>query len=422
MRDLPLVLLLSLTTVACNVSVKILSFGGNGMIGSEVLSRLFARDDGTDYEVTLVSRGNWPFDSAERIMPNLKRAVVCDRAKDAECAGLEDCDINTLHYCKELMEVVNATERFDYVLDFSGYEAKWVHDAIHTLKGKVGYYVFISTDSVYEVCDAKEATDRVKSKEEDAVRPTDNDKRDELRHGDPYGDAKLGSEEALNDQRNDEGGFPWVALRFSDVIGPRDNTFRWIVYHLWIKFYHDLQLPLHVPQGMENVTASFTYVDDAASSIILAMDGKEKVWDQAYNIAMEEEFTLPKTLAKIADMLEVNGTETSPNSIEESFFIYPTVFKGPVDISKAKDELGFVPTSADTAFRETVRWYEEAFTSREKEREDMLKRFQDFVIPRNKRDHLLAAVGRSLQKKGIVKKKYRSLRKGDLEDLEHEEL
>ncbi len=397
---------------------RVLAFGGNGMIGSEVLTRLISRGG---YDIVQVSRGNWPFDSAERVKPHLEAAIVCDRAKDAECAGLPDCDVNTLHYCEDFMKVVNATDKFDYVLDFSGYEAKWVHDAIAVLKDKVGYYVYISTDSVYEVCDAKQDISQ-RSVEGDAVRPRDGEKRDELRKGDPYGDAKLGSEEALRDQRREEGGFPWVALRFSDVIGPRDNTFRWILYHLWIKFYHDLNLPLHVPEGMENVTASFTYVEDAAAAIILAMDGRERVWDQAYNIAMEEKFTLPKMLSKIAETMRINGTETSGDSIEGSFFIYPTVFKGPVDVTKAKETLGFVPTSADTAFKATVAWYEEAFVKREAEREDMIKRFSNWVVPQRLRDTLHAAVGRVLEKSGIVKKKYHRKRKGDLEELERDEL
>ena len=392
---------------------KILSFGGNGMIGSEVLSRLLAREAG--YDITVVSRGNWPFDSGERVRPHVS-AVKCDRAKDAECAGLPDCDINTLHYCVDLMSVVNATDRFDYVLDFSGYEAKWVHDAIHALKGKVGYYVFVSTDSVYEVCEERQS-DSDRSSELDAVRPKDADKKDKLRMSDPYGDAKLAAEEALGDQRGEEGGFPWVALRFSDVIGPRDNTFRWILYHLWIKFYHDLEIPLHVPEGMQNVTASFTYVNDAASAIILAMDKREDAWNTAYNIAMEEKFTLPDMLSRMAETLKIPNTTTSGESVEGSFFIYPTVFRGPVDVSKAKLVLGFEPTDAEKAFRETALWYEEAFSTREAEREDMLKRFTKWVVPRSHHDRLLAAVGRVLGD-AVTKKKYRSKRKGELGDLD----
>ena len=51
-----------------------------------------------------------------------------------------------------LLKIVNATEKFDFVLDFSAYEAKWVHDAVGILQGKLdkdtGVYLYISSDSV----------------------------------------------------------------------------------------------------------------------------------------------------------------------------------------------------------------------------------------------------------------------------------
>ena len=43
---------------------NLLSFGGNGMIGSAVLDRLIKTDV---YEVTMVSRGSWHYDSNLRI-------------------------------------------------------------------------------------------------------------------------------------------------------------------------------------------------------------------------------------------------------------------------------------------------------------------------------------------------------------------
>ena len=49
------------------------------------------------------------------------------------------------------MKIIQETERFDVVLDFSGYEPKWIHDNCQVLRGKVGVYIYISTDSVYEV-------------------------------------------------------------------------------------------------------------------------------------------------------------------------------------------------------------------------------------------------------------------------------
>ena len=43
---------------------NLLSFGGNGMIGSAVLDRLIKTDA---YHVTMVSRGSWHYDSNLRI-------------------------------------------------------------------------------------------------------------------------------------------------------------------------------------------------------------------------------------------------------------------------------------------------------------------------------------------------------------------
>jgi hypothetical protein len=39
--------------------------------------------------------------------------------------------------CPDLKALIESTALFDLVLDFSGYEAKWIHDNCVVLKGKV---------------------------------------------------------------------------------------------------------------------------------------------------------------------------------------------------------------------------------------------------------------------------------------------
>lgn len=56
----------------------------------------------------------------------------------------------------------------------------------------------------------------------------------ELESGESYGHRKLQIEEELARQR-EEGGVPYVSLRLPDVIGPRDNTYRWWIYQTWIR-------------------------------------------------------------------------------------------------------------------------------------------------------------------------------------------
>jgi hypothetical protein len=63
------------------------------------------------------------------------------------------------------------------------------------LDGKVGHYVYISTDSVYEVC--VQPNHKGGRKEEDAKRPSDKSERDRLKEEDDYGDNKLEVEEVL---------------------------------------------------------------------------------------------------------------------------------------------------------------------------------------------------------------------------------
>ena len=146
------------------------------------------------------------------------------------------------------MKIINTTERFDFILDFSAYEPKWVHDTIDMMKKKkVGLYVYISSDSVYEVSNPK--TTRRLSVEDDAVRPEDLKLRKKLAKDEPYGNAKLGGEEALADQTH----FPWVAFRYADVIGPRDVTKRFAFYHTWLMFYDDINIPFHLPSKVESV-------------------------------------------------------------------------------------------------------------------------------------------------------------------------
>ena len=89
--------------------------------------------------------------------------------------------------------------------------------------------------------------------EEDAIRPEDLSIRKKLNQQDPYGNAKFGGEEVLQDQNSKENGFPWVAFRYADVIGPRDVTRRFAFYHTWLKFFNDIKVPFYMPQKLDKV-------------------------------------------------------------------------------------------------------------------------------------------------------------------------
>ena len=82
---------------------KILVLGGDGLLGSETVARLKLRG----HDVTVLNRGTWYWDSAERIKP-VVTFIQCDRNKLNACS-------------QKLQDVTREKIFFDVVMDFSGY-------------------------------------------------------------------------------------------------------------------------------------------------------------------------------------------------------------------------------------------------------------------------------------------------------------
>lgn len=188
---------------AASPKTEILVLGGNGFIGSQTTTNLLEKG----HNITLLSRGNTYYDSEKKIKPFISRHIVCDREKSL---SLE---------CKELDE---DRTNYDVVIDFSSYSPKQMLEMVKSLAGRVGLYVFISTEAVYEVS-TKNHTNP--TREDEAIRPISPRRRRELQKEVPYGDQKLACEELLEHQQK-QGGFPFLILRLPVVIGPRDTTFR----------------------------------------------------------------------------------------------------------------------------------------------------------------------------------------------------
>ena len=325
---------------------KILVFGGNGFIGASTVKRLIQR--GAD--VAIVNRGNWYWDSYNRIRPHVL-PIVCDRK-------------TSLVKCRDLATFIRNVN-LDAVVDFSAYNPYEVREAVAVLRGKVRLYIYISTDSVYEVCEKNHAGP---SRETDASRPETKEEQDKLNSQDDYGHRKLQGEEVLMLQRQD-GGFPFVALRLPDVIGPRDSTYRWWIYQLWVKVSQYINKPVTIPQSLRNQPISFVYVDDVAEAVVRVINAGAKVYDQAINIAYPDVITLPQLLNDIKTVLGVKNVTFENENTERPMFFYPSVKKGPIDVSKALDLLGWQPTPWEEVVKTTVDFYEAAITDRKYSRQ-----------------------------------------------------
>ena len=79
---------------------------------------------------------------------------------------------------------------------------------------------------------------------------------------------------------------------------------------MWVTFYPEIDRPVYMPAHVADKIESLTYVEDVAQAVLKVIEKGEQVWDEAYNIALEEEFTLANILLRMRDglgMKEVLG-------------------------------------------------------------------------------------------------------------------
>ena len=175
--------------------------------------------------------------------------------------------------------------------------------------------------------------------------------------------------------------FPYVILRLPDVIGGRDGTHRWWIYQLWVTLEagmaeKDNSGKVTVPTFTDGHHMSFVLADDVADLIVemffVEMDVLDK---QIYNLGWEETFTLRYILDGMAEELQVKDKVEVVDEEQGNFYLYPSVKRGPVDVSKAYENLSWRPTDWDEAFAETVQFYNDAMSNEAftKERDNVIQ-------------------------------------------------
>lgn len=331
---------------------NVLVFGGNGFIGSTAIDKML--QEYPDASITIVNRHNWYWDSEKRIKPRVELVLYCDRQ-------------NNITDCKALVEFIESQKHFDVVVDFSAYTGHSVREVSQLLRNKVDLYFLISTDSVYDVC--LKSHDGF-SKEEDCVRPENDAEREELNRFNDYAHRKLQTEEVIIEQRLEEGGFNFIILRLPDVIGPRDGTYRWWIYQLWVKLAKEIpEKPIRIPKFLDDYPMSFVYVDDVAKLIVDLFKAPPQVRDQVINLAWQETYTMKDLLDAIEDVLLVQSKVVIDEERQGHFYMYPSVRKGPVAVEKVKSLVGWKTTPFKEAIKTTVDFYENAMVDKEFEQQ-----------------------------------------------------
>lgn len=291
--------------------------------------------------------------------------------------------------CPEIQTLLADGTVFDLVVDFSAYKPDKISQTLAALRGRVKLYVYISSDSVYEVTYPTSGHAGL-SREQDAQRPDSGVERDRLRKLDSYGHYKLAGEEVLRSQD----AVPYVILRLPDVIGARDSTNRWWPYQLWIQFYDVIRRPLMVPPAVQNLMTSYVYVKDVADLIARLGDEPETFRNLIVNVALEGPKGLAHVLDGIRTELNVADVEYDVTASESNFNLFPSVTRGPVDVSKLKSLLDWSPTPWNVVFRDIVGFFKSAIGKFPHEREEAVDFLLHHVVPPKNKEKFLEALNK----------------------------
>ncbi|KAH9496041.1 hypothetical protein Btru_014994 [Bulinus truncatus] len=340
---------------------QILIYGGNGFIGTKTAELLIE----AGHKLTLVNRGNWYWDSAFTVKPFVQH-IKCDR-------------LHPIEKCPELQEYIYNVEKIDAVIDFSAYQVQALEKSLNLVHRKTKLYIYISTDSVYDVCIKNHEGLTLES---DAIRPESEEMRASFQASENYGHRKLQCEEYLSQFNSEKCTLPYIILRLPDVIGPRDNTYRWWIYQLWMKLQPYLEQKIIVPSNFEKQPMSLVYVDDVAALLKkLVQNDYPNAYYQTFNLALNEKFSLKQFLEDMISELNITDVNITVVDNPNAIRLFPSVKSGPIDTTKAEQMLQWKPTKWSQVLRDTCSFYEQAIKLYylDRPRNDVVKTMQTYL-------------------------------------------
>jgi nucleoside-diphosphate-sugar epimerase len=261
--------------------MKILVIGGNRYFGKSLVQRLLNKG----HQVTLLNRGNRQDDFGAQV-----KRIHCDR-RDEEALARE------LHQ-----------ESFDLVYDQVCYDLLEASAACEVFNGRVGRYIFTSTQSVYPPSGKDLKEEAFDAKKYHFSRVTT--------QGEDYGESKRQAEATFFRQAS----FPVVAVRFPVVLDAQDPTGRF-------QFHRDRigqGLPLYFPR----LDAKISFISKEDAARVLEFLGSLS-YTGPVNAASPEPIRLEDFLAEFEHKLrrhavlsETKSTEAhSPYGLEEDWYM-----------------------------------------------------------------------------------------------------
>ena len=267
--------------------------------------------------------------------------------------------------------VLSSKHRWLGVVDFCAYEVEDIRDSLpREIFDIMPIYVFISTDSVYEVFDEIGAQVRVDetitSDESAAVTPS----RDE------YGWNKLLCEKYLYENKGEY--CRPIFLRLPDVLGTYDDTLR--LWALWLWIESGFPMKLENPKQI----VSFCAAEDVAVVIVKCLTIPE-VPSGPFNIACDEDqWTMTEFVKEMGCGLGIGRGRFMR--------LLPSVDhrNAPLDCSKARKYLEFKPTPLREVIEKCIEWFDCA-------KDEFHKQFEECLckLPRQVRSEYCHKMGLS---------------------------
>ncbi|XP_063692743.1 uncharacterized protein LOC134824701 [Bolinopsis microptera] len=328
-------------------------FGGNGQIGAAVVQMLLKQN----YQITTLNRGSDYYNSRNTKSPKVT-VLECDRFK-----GLKK-------QCPAFMEYLAANAHVDVVVDLNAFTTRYMKESADLFKTiNVGVYLFISPDNVYDVSIKRH---HGPTKETDTERPVDKEEYETYADVDRFGHYKLLAEEYLASS-----GLNYLIFRAPDVIGARDTSSKFWIYHMWVKYYETLNTPIHMPYEIKELVSSYVYLDDVVQAFKKGIESE--VRNETFNIAFKEPVTLTTLLLEISHVLESPIKFNHEVTTDNSYHLYPSSARGQLDISKAEFMLDFKPTKLTSAVKKTVNYYERAQKLFDSERRKVMEELSNNI-------------------------------------------
>jgi len=314
--------------------MKLLVTGGAGFIGAHLVQQLLARGD----EVVIIDDFN------DRYDPALKEARVKALLPDFPEELLVRADVADEHAVAEVF----AQHQFDTVVHLAAWAAVqrsideplvYSHANVdgtivlleEARKQKVQNFVFASSSSVYGGREQMPLTET-----DDVSKPIS-----------PYAATKVAGE-ALCATWNYLYDLPISAVRFFTVYGPWGRPEMAL-----FKFTEAINEGKTIEMRGAETKRDFTFVTDIVQGLLGAIDNPPEGYE-IFNLGNEDSVPLPRFITAIESALGKKATikdvPLPPGDVPQTL----------ADIQKAKDHLGYNPTTGiEDGVEQFVAWYKE---------------------------------------------------------------